>query len=370
MYNKQLKILYITYIDFGDYSSGSQVRPQKMYEAFLNLGHDVKLLQCQQNRRKERKEAVKCIKEWLKDNQPDLCYIESPSGPIFNLFDLNLIKLISNKDIPIGFFYRDAYWMLLDSQYKGNFIKESIISILNKLEIYYLKKYVSILYMPTRSLANIFNNRLGYGFIDILPPACDKNNVKRHYNNESAIPVALYIGGISDMYGSNMLYNTFCELNKTRIICKLILITRENEFNRYFNEMEKKEFQKWAEIHHLSGDDLIPYYQKADFALITLRKNQYQNIALPIKLFQYLSFKIPIVATSVDEVRNIVEGNSVGIICEDNESDMQNAIRTMIEEQKAGGCFNCSIDKFVDENQWENRAQKVIEDLLCIKGSL
>ncbi len=37
-------ILYITYVDINSGTSGSSVRPQKMYRAFLDAGHEVKLL--------------------------------------------------------------------------------------------------------------------------------------------------------------------------------------------------------------------------------------------------------------------------------------------------------------------------------------
>ena len=61
-----MKLLYITYIDFTENpKSGSAVRPQKMYKAFLEHGVDVKLLECQQNKRKQRKEKVKEILHWL-----------------------------------------------------------------------------------------------------------------------------------------------------------------------------------------------------------------------------------------------------------------------------------------------------------------
>ena len=40
-----MRLLYITYIDFGESKSGSSVRPQKIYKAFLDAGHEVKLLQ-------------------------------------------------------------------------------------------------------------------------------------------------------------------------------------------------------------------------------------------------------------------------------------------------------------------------------------
>ena len=54
-------LLYITYIDFGEFRSGSSVRPQMMYQAFEDLGWEVKLLQTQQNKRAQRKAAVEEI---------------------------------------------------------------------------------------------------------------------------------------------------------------------------------------------------------------------------------------------------------------------------------------------------------------------
>ena len=64
-----------------------------MYEAFIDEGHEIILLQTQQNKRKERKKAVKTILKKLETETVDACYIESPSGPIFNQIDIKLIKV-------------------------------------------------------------------------------------------------------------------------------------------------------------------------------------------------------------------------------------------------------------------------------------
>ena len=52
-------VLYINYVDMETYVSGSSVRPQKIYEAMIQLGYTVKMLFGSQNRdecqkRKER----------------------------------------------------------------------------------------------------------------------------------------------------------------------------------------------------------------------------------------------------------------------------------------------------------------------------
>lgn len=86
-------ILYITYVDINSGTSGSSVRPQKMYRALLDAGHEVKLLSGAQQRwgRKARTEAVQEIRRWLRENRPDICYIESPSMPITFRCDIALI---------------------------------------------------------------------------------------------------------------------------------------------------------------------------------------------------------------------------------------------------------------------------------------
>ena len=95
----KLKVLYITFTDFGELSSGSSVRPFRMYNALVNLGLEVKLLEGQQNRRKERQAKVKEILDWLDNNKPDVCYVEPPSGPFFNQIDLSLLKKVHASDI-------------------------------------------------------------------------------------------------------------------------------------------------------------------------------------------------------------------------------------------------------------------------------
>jgi len=107
-------VLYITYIDFGNMLSGSSVRPQKMYQAFIDCGFNIKLLSGSTKNvdKKKRVKNINEIREWLKFNTPDFCYIESPTTHINFKEDRDLIKLIHNKGIKIGYFYRDALYKL------------------------------------------------------------------------------------------------------------------------------------------------------------------------------------------------------------------------------------------------------------------
>ena len=56
-------ILYITYVDLEGGTSGSGVRPRKMYEAFLAEGHEIRLLSGAQGNLRTRGTRLQRVKE-------------------------------------------------------------------------------------------------------------------------------------------------------------------------------------------------------------------------------------------------------------------------------------------------------------------
>ena len=93
----------------------SRYAPQKMYRAILlRRGTRGKApFPAHSSAGKERR-APKRYRRYgggFRENRPDICYIESPSMPITFRCDIALIRKISRMGIPIGYFYRDFYWM-------------------------------------------------------------------------------------------------------------------------------------------------------------------------------------------------------------------------------------------------------------------
>ena len=223
-----MKILYITYIDFdGSGKSGSSVRPQKMYEAFLNLGLDVKLLECQQNKFKERRKKVREILEWLDNNTPDICYIESPSGPIFNQIDLKLIKKVHNMGVPIGYFYRDAFWLFPEMQKKIKLIKRHLINFMNLRDLHVLENNCDIVYFPTNSAISLFDFS-NIKKVNTLPPAADVENL---HSTEEIKKNCIYVGAVSKVDGTFEIINAFRKLNEEKQNISLTIVCRKNEWD-------------------------------------------------------------------------------------------------------------------------------------------
>ena len=353
-----LQILYITYVDFEKASSGSAVRPGKMYRAFLEEGHEVKLLTGSQDRkhREQRRAAVEEVSAWLDGNRPDLCYIESPVQPILWAFDRKLIRKIHNKGIPIGYFYRDFYWMFPDlyprRENLSGRVKDSYLLLLQRITDRLLKK-ADIVYFPSATAAAYFS------FRDMrpLPPAGEIKPVSEVREENTCI----YVGGISIDYGGAELLRAFQLLNGQGKQYRLILCCREKERKDLPEELVSA---PWLEIHHTSGEGLEPLYARASLAAFPVQKNAYTDISVNIKLFEYISHGLPVASTDVNAVAELVEAYGVGRVSGDSPEEMADNIRHMLQDREQLRIWSENAETCIREHGlWIHRVRTVVSDL-------
>lgn len=355
-----MELLYITYIDFDNNpKSGSAVRPQKMYNAFVSNGTDLKLLCGQQNKRKERRKRVKEVLKWLDANRPDMCYIESPSGPIFNFVDLKLIIKLHKLGVPISYFLRDAFW-LFPSWMKAGQLKNRIITVMNKVTLRVLKKNCDLVYFPTRSMAELFGF-INFKSVDILPPAGDCHNFKNR-NCDDLVYNAIYVGAVSEVNGTFELVKAFELLNSENFNIDLTIVARKPEWNSIKDKIGDKE-KSWLKIIHASGKELNDIYANADVAIFPRQADEYIDMAMPVKAFEYLSFGKPIVCTMRTELKRFIELNNCGIICDDDYISIAEAVALFYKDSKLRGNLYANVMKTAQINTWSKRAEQVVDDL-------
>ena len=157
-----MKVLFIAYVDFKPTQVGASVRPQKMYRAFLDAGHEVKLLAVSQNRSEwpRRKAAIREIMEWL-DTLKDLLQAKTD-------------RLLRQADI---------------------------------------------VYVPCRECREIFSE---YADVRPLPPAGEDHRKYRGQGDNTAI----YVGGITASYGGALMLEAFHRLNEEGAYPLLLICRR------------------------------------------------------------------------------------------------------------------------------------------------
>lgn len=356
-----MKILYITYIDLNaPQTSGSSVRPNKMLDAFLKSGHTVKLLSgsTEYIHRTQRKHSIKEIHSWLKNETPDICYIESSTYPIIFHADRILIKHIHKLGIPIGYFYRDFYrkFPRLFPRRKGfvNFIKESVLNVL-QYKTDKILNYADIIYLPSIRAKRLFD----YKDMRALPPAGENRLIPHPYNK-----TIIYVGGISKHYGENLLIEAFKLLNGNTSEYRLILVCRENEWCKM---PEEDKHYPWLQCFHESGNALAKLYAAAAAAIITKPNNEYNNLAISVKLFEYMSYGLPVISTDNDAMSDIIRYYKLGFIVSSAE-ELAEAAKSMLNNKDIYDNLCQNVVKALNNNNlWVNRVEQVVKDLTALK---
>ena len=348
-------ILYITYVDMSGGSSGSGVRPQKMYRAFLDEGHEVKLLSGTQQRwdREARTAAVKEVSRWLDENRPDLCYIESPSNPILFRCDIALIRKLQRQKIPTGFFYRDYFYKFpeLFAPRRG-FVgrtKDLYLRLLRGRMERVMRK-CSVVYFPSEEAASLF----AYPVSRLLPPGGENRLDGCAPQNDTAI----YVGGLTGTYNGGRILDTFCALNKEEIRQRLILVCRESEWNALKHPAKNA---PWLEVHHASGEELVPLYRRAGYAIAMYDGQAYANLAVSVKLYEYLSYGLPILVSGSAAMERIVRETGAGICSALSVPELAGAVEELTENRSIYA--QRAAAALLGGNLWTDRVKQIVRDL-------
>lgn len=371
------ELLYITFVDLdGKTSTGSSVRPQKMLEAFEEIGIKMKVLSGLKTNRSKRRKNIEEIMQWLELEQPRFCYVEPPSGPFYDWKDLMLLKKLHRQKVPVGLFYRDAYWMFPEYGADGKEvqllqrIKQTIIRQMQLRDLRVFRSSCDHIFFPSESMAAYFD----FSSQSALPPGCVlRQNVNWESTNAVKKDVLTYIfvGGAAKNYGTFLTMEAFEKANENGIIAKLIYVCPEEQWNRIKGKAYKKEYAEWLSILHVSGDEgLTPLYEKADIALLTAPNTEYRDFAVPIKIYEYISFGKPVLVTNCHETEKVVLENQVGWSAPDNAQSVCEKIIFLYENQeeiyeKKRYCKEACV-----RNLWKNRAEAVIRVLSEKEGRL
>lgn len=350
-----MTILYINYIDWR-VSSGSAVRPTKMLEAFRQTGHKILELTGEQTSSTRRTKVIE-MERRIVIERPDICYIESPVNPIFHRCDRTLIRKIHQMKIPIGFFYRDFY-----NKFRNLFPRrEGIINYMKDLYWDYLSKKTDrvlnccdIIYLPSEEAQYLFN----YKDMRPLPPAGENRLIQNRIPDHTCF----YVGGIIGPYNCNLLLETLDYMYQKDNSYHLILVARKNTWEKYQHPLKHA---PWLEVHHVSGKELVPLYQRASLGFVVPRKDfSYNEFAVSVKLFEYMSYGLPAIAMNCAALSHIVENEGIGLTVNSTIEDMALKIQQLLDNPIEYNRVCNNIKKsLLERNLWKHRVDTIISDL-------
>jgi len=326
-----------------------------MYEALEALGCQIWLLQGCQSRLRERRRRVREVLRALSAGlAPDICYVEPPSGPFFCRLDLKLLKRLRGMGVPTALFYRDAYWRYADWWgVKG--LKRLALSYMHKRDLRVFRRCCDMVYFPSESMRRLFDGER-FKKSGVLPPGCSAEaRADRPLHGR-----AVYVGGVSEHYGTPLLLEAFELLNSGEKPHPLTLVCREREWQAFESPYKAR---SWLTVCHTFGAGLKSVYEKADMGIIPIRRDGYMDFALSVKLFEYLSHGLPVIATPCAEIRAFITRYGCGAVCGESAAELARCVERFYENAAEREGMAEGARKAARENLWTERAKTVIQDL-------
>jgi len=344
-------------------NSAGYVRYFNMLDAFKKLRCEVDLIMGES---KDRYYQIKTIKQKIKNGKKySFLYSESSTFPTvltgtkiqtfqFPLLDFRFFAFCKKHKIPIGLFYRDVQWRFKDILALNNWFKRFILDYLHIFDLYEYQKHLDILYLPSIKMAKYLT--FSFPNIKSLPPGCKDFFLSgSEENNKLDI---IYVGGIGKLYKMHILLKVVSQLRNTT----LTICCRKKDWDKNKKEYEPL-FKSNIHVVHYSGDKLIGLYKKADIASIFLEKNSYREFTMPIKLFEYLGFHKPIIATKDSAVGEFVDKNDVGWAISYDEASLKQILYKILGNYDIIVQKQKNIKKILPKHTWVVRASRVCDDL-------
>lgn len=345
-----------------DAKSASGIRPQRMLQAFKDLGYKVDIVA---GYGVERSAAIKKIKKnILSGVRYDFVYAESSTMPTIlterhhmpthPLMDWRFFSLLKRKNIPIGLFYRDIYWVF-DNYGKGlNSFKSNFAKMAYYFDLWVYEKTLSKLYLPSLKMGDYVPIVSEYKF-SALPPGHENTIVEK--KSIKNIIKLFYVGGMSNHYQLHLLFEVLKDFSEI----EFTLCTRDAE---WFSV--KDEYTKVAgnvNIIHKSGAEMKNYLQDCDIAILYVKPQEYWEFASPVKLYEYLGFQKPILASSGTLAGDFVEENKIGWSIPYEKSSIIEFFNKIVSDKNIINSVQNNLPAVAAKHSWLARAQQVATEL-------
>ena len=354
---------------------GSALRPLRMLEAFRSLGEEVIEIS---GRGLARVGKAAALDRTLESDT--VFYSESvnvPPGltwarrrPWRMNFDYHLIRDLHRRGVPTGLFYRDIYWMYEETRAINlkSFVKKRLTPAFARRELRHYEKSLDVLFLPHRNMGQYVPFPFSNTEMRTLPPGGEQRDpepgVERDSVEEGGCLKLLYVGNIAPPHYD---LRPYIEAVETVSCAKLEVVTRERAL-RHHGDLYRFGDYRNVSVVHAHGEGLNPCYHRADLALAVRNDNDYLAFCMPVKIFEALSFGVPLVVSAgLRVVAELVEREQLGWVVS-SPAEFRNLLGRLAESPGELQSARRRILRARERHTWEARAREVVEVLRAVRA--
>jgi glycosyltransferase involved in cell wall biosynthesis len=285
-------------------------------------------------------------------------YVEASTSTAAEI-DLLFLALARWRGLPIVVYIPDAYQLFPDL-YPRRGWKINLLDWGWRRSVGAYLHLADALLFPSPGLAACFNSRLknhkSKAKFDLLPPGGQAN---RDWIPPSCEPpVIVFAGEASFRYGSDLLVSALERVVARYPTARCYFMSS----NAGFIRDHPLRHAPWLTVESQRFDELPTIMSSATIAVVPLRVDAYTELAIPVKLFDYMSYGRPLVVTACRETAALVRELEAGLVVEPTAAALADGISRLIE--------NPALTRRLGENgyraiqtahSWSHRAKRLLQ---------
>jgi glycosyltransferase involved in cell wall biosynthesis len=231
--------------------------------------------------------------------------------------------------------------------------RQRLLDWLWRISMPLLKRVASRRFAPSAGLADA----LGLRAAILLPPGVDPD---LPFLGAGSAPTVAYVGSLGPGDGVPLLLQAMRRVRERMADASLRIVAPDDP------RTVLGDIPPWVEWVRAGRDDLPTGLRDARVCVIPRPVTAYTNLAVPLKLFDYLGFGKPIVATATTEVARILAPTDAGILVPEEPGALADAIVRVLADDDLAAGLAARARVLADDPRmsWAARAETVLEALL------
>lgn len=227
------------------------------------------------------------------------------------------------------------------------FEKADLIIVISKS----LKNYLEKLGIAPNKIFIMHN---GVNFEKFNWKVSKKKVINKYKNNNKT--VVGFVGGLEPHHGLKLLFNAVNKLKeKDKVV---LLIVGDGSYRNELEQLSNKLGIKSVFTGEISHEEVPKYISAMDITV----KPDANPYCSPMKIFEYMAMKKPILACKTKSVEEIITNGFNGVLVNPNSNSIKEGLENLIHEKKLRNEISENGYKYVKEKfSWEKNAEKVIE---------
>lgn len=266
--------------------------------------------------------------------------------------DIAFMALARILGIPVLTYLRDAQ-QLFPEYYRAATLRRRLVRALFRPMTWALVRASTTVAFPSRGLAvAILGERRG-ATAELLPPGA---RLAEAPPVDPAARKLLFVGALRyPAHGGDMLLQAMEAARAVRNDIGLIVVSRPGEEG-------DGAFPDWVEIRRAEGTEIDALLPEVLATITPRRRTPYNDLAVPIKVMEYLGYARPLIVTDATETAQIVQRASCGVVVPDTaEALAEGIVRVVTADAGTTAGWGKAAREEAARNSWDARAGRVLE---------